>query len=771
MLTIICFLVLQHPVHALNIVHLGDSYSSGNGAGNYEDAVCFRSPDNWGATMASLLDDGVYQNAACSGSKTSDLATQDSAVTASTDLVIVATGGNDLEFGSIVDDCYIPPRDGGDCQSLLAAAVSKLDAYESALTQALVNIESLLGSNQAKVVLVAYPHITQNIPYSCCSLNNREVTSKARSLGVAFDKSQRNAVNAANTAAGRVFVHFYDETKALFNGHEPHPSAFSQNPDRWIFEYDCRGVFNDCETTIEFDEETYHLNPRGHLELGTALATFVGDLLAAPLATHVPSQAPSPAPIETSSPTIYADPSAVFCSQSPDIIELDARETKLYSCSGTAGSPVHLIWKTAAVNGPQGFSDDEYFINVYQDNAQVYRSNHIEDLAGTQQSSGLIGTFTSGGSSISVEFECNLEFSSADCDDGSFEFKLVECGCPNGSDPIEPCNVASLETTRDAVCDPSAPPATPSPPGSSPSPSPGGGSDAACFSGLGQVHVEHQPEPVNMKDLRIGDRVLTSNKQNSYQQIYGFAHRHEMQPTIFYRIVTEHSHTESLNALEISGEHLVFVRARSGPVRADSIQVGDTLVQWKVATSTYDFAIVKEISKLSRDGLYAPLTPDGTIVVNDIVASTYVNVQGTTRSPGAEYVELGRRMMVTPLLQSQAIHLWFSPLRLICTHHHSAFCERHDEDGMLSYARLGLELVSWGKAQYVWVQTTVLTSALLITGSCYLLELTIQFMGVSVLLMLVCLAILVHRDGCRRRAAARKATGSKEDLVRTLCYL
>ena len=63
---------------SLSIVHLGDSYSAGNGIGNHHGpAPCLRSSHNWGSLFASWANSrGVatsYQNRACSGGNIDDL--------------------------------------------------------------------------------------------------------------------------------------------------------------------------------------------------------------------------------------------------------------------------------------------------------------------------------------------------------------------------------------------------------------------------------------------------------------------------------------------------------------------------------------------------------------------------------------------------------------------------------------------------------------------------------------------------------------------------
>lgn len=57
---------------APRFVQLGDSYSSGNGAGNYTEKNCWRSPNNYGARVARRAG-ASYTNAACSGGVVADI--------------------------------------------------------------------------------------------------------------------------------------------------------------------------------------------------------------------------------------------------------------------------------------------------------------------------------------------------------------------------------------------------------------------------------------------------------------------------------------------------------------------------------------------------------------------------------------------------------------------------------------------------------------------------------------------------------------------------
>ena len=107
------------------------------------------------------------------------------------------------------------------------------------------------------------------------------------------------------------------------------------------------------------------------------------------------------------------------------------------------------LWRTTGTDN-LGFSDDEYFINAYQDISgsfvRVYRTpDQIEGM------SDAIGTGNRE-SRFCVEFDCNIENPFLGCEGGTFEFAFVSCGCPDGFLKIEGCVATSLVETKDSVC-------------------------------------------------------------------------------------------------------------------------------------------------------------------------------------------------------------------------------------------------------------------------------------------------------------------------------
>ena len=107
-----CVLALAVPAAAAgeNYVALGDSYSSGVGAGDYiaSSGGCDRSPNAYSALWANAHSPASYTSVACSGATTADVeSSQLSALSPSTTLVSMTIGGNDENFSGVMEDCNL----------------------------------------------------------------------------------------------------------------------------------------------------------------------------------------------------------------------------------------------------------------------------------------------------------------------------------------------------------------------------------------------------------------------------------------------------------------------------------------------------------------------------------------------------------------------------------------------------------------------------------------------------------------------------------------
>lgn len=201
-----------------------------------------------------------------------------------------------------------------------------------------------------------------------------------------------------------------------------------------------------------------------------------------------------------------------------------------------------------------------------------------------------------------------------------------------------------------------------------------------------------------MKDLQVGDKVLTSS--NKYQPVYSFGHYNPEKQAEFRQLYTADT------VLELTAEHLVFLKDQAQPVRADSLQVGDSL-----RGQHGKGQIITKIDTVVRQGLYAPFTPEGTVVVDGIVASSYISLQ-----EGKNFVEL-KSGSLPQLSQHGYVHMGLSPMRLLCMGVSSSYCTTYNEEGIPFYAALSIDLNLWANEQGAAVQALAFTGIFLLTGA------------------------------------------------------
>ncbi len=94
----------------VHYVALGDSYSSGVGAGSYigSSGSCDRSTNAYPALWDAANQPASYVSEACSGATTATvLSSQLSALSAATTLVSITVGGNDVGFSSVMETCVL----------------------------------------------------------------------------------------------------------------------------------------------------------------------------------------------------------------------------------------------------------------------------------------------------------------------------------------------------------------------------------------------------------------------------------------------------------------------------------------------------------------------------------------------------------------------------------------------------------------------------------------------------------------------------------------
>jgi lysophospholipase L1-like esterase len=196
----------------VNYVALGDSYSSGVGAGDYiwSSGSCERSTKAYPEQWAGGNGPASFVSVACSGATTADvLSGQVSALSASTTLVSITIGGNDAGFASVMATCVLAST--SSCLNAIATAEAFITTQlPGRLNQTLQTIAA--DAPTAKVVVLDYPELYDLSKSSfCIGLS----TSDRVALNRGADQLD-GAIQAAAQANHDTFA----DVRGRFAGHE-----------------------------------------------------------------------------------------------------------------------------------------------------------------------------------------------------------------------------------------------------------------------------------------------------------------------------------------------------------------------------------------------------------------------------------------------------------------------------------------------------------------------------------------------------------------------
>ena len=193
-------------------VALGDSYSSGVGAGSYlgSSGSCDQSANAYPALWDAANHPASFVSEACSGATTATvLSSQLSALSAATTLVSITIGGNDVGFSSVMETCVLLST---------SSCVSAVNNAESVMTSRLPGeLDSVLNAIKAdapnaRVVVLDYPDLYDLSRSSSCiglsTTDRTDLNNGANELD--------SQIQAAAARHGDVFA----DVRSAFSGHE-----------------------------------------------------------------------------------------------------------------------------------------------------------------------------------------------------------------------------------------------------------------------------------------------------------------------------------------------------------------------------------------------------------------------------------------------------------------------------------------------------------------------------------------------------------------------
>jgi len=233
--------VAQASVH---YVALGDSYSSGVGAGDYTSSSgdCDRSTNAYSQLWANANHPSSYVSVACSGATTSDvISSQLSALSGSTSLVSITIGGNDVGFESVMETCVIYST--SDCVSAIDQAESEMQSeLPGALNTTLSDIRA--DAPSADVVVLDYPQLYDlSQSSSCIGLSTTDRTDLNQAANELDGQIQAAAQRAGDTFA---------DVRSQFSGHQICDS------DSWLHSVNWTDIGESYHPTAEGQADGYY---------------------------------------------------------------------------------------------------------------------------------------------------------------------------------------------------------------------------------------------------------------------------------------------------------------------------------------------------------------------------------------------------------------------------------------------------------------------------------------------------------------------------------
>jgi lysophospholipase L1-like esterase len=257
------------------LLALGDSFSSGQGAGSYDSGTsgggntCFRSPLAWPQRAAQQLDMAALQSLACSGALMSDVTdgrargqaerkiSQISRISGDPALITLTISGNDADFADVLQACIV-----GDCRGYRVATGEPLEDHIARLGRRLPALYLAVrrAAPQARLVVAGYPRLFPK-DTGTGAVDNCAALRQIRSEEADYLNQQVLLLNAAVAGATKeAGVDFVDVTEA-FDGRELRCTGPS--------------YLNRLRVQVKTFPASFHPNEAGHRRLGELVAAYL----------------------------------------------------------------------------------------------------------------------------------------------------------------------------------------------------------------------------------------------------------------------------------------------------------------------------------------------------------------------------------------------------------------------------------------------------------------------------------------------------------------
>jgi len=150
-----------------------------------------------------------------------------------------------------------------------------------------------------------------------------------------------------------------------------------------------------------------------------------------------------------------------------------------------------------------------------------------------------------------------------------------------------------------------------------------------CFPADSTVQLESGKD-VKLYDLKVGQSIAaydTATSKSIFSEVYTFLDYDRNVTEEFIQLFFENENNV-VESISLTPEHLIlaqrFINKPEVFVQAKDIRVGDTI--FRSSNGKIDPVSISSIKTRRAKGIIAPATLDGTLVVNNIVASSYATI-------------------------------------------------------------------------------------------------------------------------------------------------
>lgn len=183
---------------------LGDSFAAGQGAGSYLNTTCYVSSKGYPALIDADRKVDLVARPACSGSSTVEVIGQQvPQVPATATRITLTAGGNDVGFGTVMQNCFIIVNATACTQAIAAGDTMVQDGTIANRIATTVNAIRAKAPN-AKIIVTGYPRLFEPTVTRAYA---QQVNTSTTALNA--------AIRSGAQSAGAVFV----DVEAAFAGH------------------------------------------------------------------------------------------------------------------------------------------------------------------------------------------------------------------------------------------------------------------------------------------------------------------------------------------------------------------------------------------------------------------------------------------------------------------------------------------------------------------------------------------------------------------------